>query len=209
LFVQGCPHRCKGCHNPDTHDFSGGYIEEAEQIMREGCIWGERHTFDNKLAFAMLRRLDRRAELGATFRTPPESAVPEMPAALTGDWQGVLDAFEQDNPDEASRLLAPKCDKGNEGNDPPFEGVEGNDSLDGDTPEEPQRVWQQWPSKEWRTDFPPPAGFNGDEYGDWEDPEGYPSDRLCRRRRSPRCGRARRLRTALWCDPDNGTRLPS
>ncbi len=24
LFTQGCPHRCPGCHNPETHDFSAG-----------------------------------------------------------------------------------------------------------------------------------------------------------------------------------------
>lgn len=33
VFVQGCPHRCEGCHNPQTHDFNGGKIETVEEIL--------------------------------------------------------------------------------------------------------------------------------------------------------------------------------
>lgn len=32
VFVQGCPHGCLGCHNPQTHDFSGGYECPVERI---------------------------------------------------------------------------------------------------------------------------------------------------------------------------------
>ena len=26
VFVQGCPHRCPGCHNPGSHDYTGGKL---------------------------------------------------------------------------------------------------------------------------------------------------------------------------------------
>ena len=32
LWTQGCPHQCKGCHNPETWDFEGGYEDETNEI---------------------------------------------------------------------------------------------------------------------------------------------------------------------------------
>ena len=149
----------------------------AEQIMRDGCIVGERHAYDNKLAFAILRRLDRRAELGATFRTPPANQIPCQVPAVSGDWQLLLDALSDDRKEDAALLLTPlppeilppEIVKSNEGNNPPVAGVEGDEM---DQPYVPKRVWQEWQSDEWRTDFPPPPGFDGDENCNWED-EGY------------------------------------
>ena len=35
LFTQGCPHRCPGCHNPDTHDFGGGTPVVLRDILAD------------------------------------------------------------------------------------------------------------------------------------------------------------------------------
>ncbi len=35
VFVQGCPHHCPGCHNPETHPFEGGYLADVEEIVRQ------------------------------------------------------------------------------------------------------------------------------------------------------------------------------
>lgn len=33
IFTQGCPHRCQGCHNPQTHDFANGKFASLQDII--------------------------------------------------------------------------------------------------------------------------------------------------------------------------------
>lgn len=35
VFVQGCPHHCPGCHNPQTWPFAGGYISTPEEVLAQ------------------------------------------------------------------------------------------------------------------------------------------------------------------------------
>lgn len=35
VWTQGCPHNCKGCHNPGTHDFNGGALVDVDYIIDE------------------------------------------------------------------------------------------------------------------------------------------------------------------------------
>ena len=33
VFLQGCPHHCKGCHNPETWDPTGGTLMDTRDIV--------------------------------------------------------------------------------------------------------------------------------------------------------------------------------
>ena len=35
IFVQGCPHDCPGCHNPQTHDPSGGEETDTLELLKK------------------------------------------------------------------------------------------------------------------------------------------------------------------------------
>lgn len=35
VWTQGCPHNCPGCHNPETHDFDGGFLVDVEELKEE------------------------------------------------------------------------------------------------------------------------------------------------------------------------------
>ncbi len=34
IWTQGCNHNCKGCHNPETHDFNGGFLIDIDDIKK-------------------------------------------------------------------------------------------------------------------------------------------------------------------------------
>ena len=66
FFTQGCPHRCFGCHNPETWDFNGGkeftpqVLEDiydalrANGIERNFCIMGGEPLCDENLFLTLL-----------------------------------------------------------------------------------------------------------------------------------------------------------
>lgn len=35
VWTQGCAHKCPGCHNPGTHSFDGGYLEDIDNLKKE------------------------------------------------------------------------------------------------------------------------------------------------------------------------------
>lgn len=64
IFVQGCPHHCVGCHNPQTHSYRGGTMMKLKRIMQEikenpllyGVTFSGGEPFDQPEALAALGR---------------------------------------------------------------------------------------------------------------------------------------------------------
>lgn len=64
IFAQGCKHHCKGCFNPDTHDFNGGYDCDTEKIierinndyMIDGVTFSGGDPFEQAEAFAYIAK---------------------------------------------------------------------------------------------------------------------------------------------------------
>ncbi len=100
VFVQGCPHNCKGCHNPQTHDFAGGKEVDIMQLLDEGLqnplLCGV--TFSGGEPMCQARAL---AELARLFR---ENGVDDI-ACYTGYLVEDLLAGKVDGADELMKEL--------------------------------------------------------------------------------------------------------
>lgn len=35
IFTQGCAHHCPGCHNEETWDFDGGYLQDIDELVAQ------------------------------------------------------------------------------------------------------------------------------------------------------------------------------
>jgi len=156
----------------------------VEQIIKDGEIVAEKHFIDNRLGLAVLKRLDQRAAFPGEGRGPGQrgNAAPQrlgsgLRRKTAGlDWELALTALRTGDEGDIAAALAmlqrpvmssSKGDEVGEVCDPLFESMErGNFDH--------RRLWRRWETDEWRTDFPPPPGFNGHQEGDWED------ERYCR-----------------------------
>lgn len=65
VFCQGCPHRCEGCHNPQSHLFEGGTPKTAQEVfavikgspLARGVTFSGGEPFAQAQAFAALAAL--------------------------------------------------------------------------------------------------------------------------------------------------------
>lgn len=65
IFVQGCPHHCHGCHNPHTHDPSGGHwttvsdliAQYIENPLLDGITFSGGEPFNQPLPLARLGKM--------------------------------------------------------------------------------------------------------------------------------------------------------
>jgi len=175
----------------------------VEQIYRDGELIGERHLLDNRLGLAILRRLDRLAEMGiavstigqrVTLRHNPRHIPACHPHPV--DWLAALDALRSGDDAGVARALA--LVEGNEVEEvegPPNPGSEGGTRAgmpgacracgseagsEDDGLDLTDRCWLDGIDEIWMTDFPPPPGFAGYESRpyDADDPD-EPYTRAC------------------------------
>jgi hypothetical protein len=128
----------------------------VDHFYRDGVLVGERRYTDNRLAYAMLRRLDKLAEqpretAARGRRFDPKLALKALRTGSEEDLAAALAAIESDTSDN-----------------PPFD--EDFDEEMSDSIFATDRVSEEEPGV-WWTNFPPPPGFDGEERGHWSDPD--------------------------------------
>jgi len=148
----------------------------VDQIWKDGEVVAERHRHDNRLSIAVLNRLDARCDRDDRIEAPAVRAA--------ANWEAYLAALAGDRTGEIQAMLAappPEClddDDGailGQGRNSMLihqlhqlrQGKALDEDLDWTDDEDDERIWIE--DNSWRTNFPPPDGFNGHEAGDYGD----------------------------------------
>lgn len=114
VFVQGCPHHCDECHNPQSWDFNGGYeatVDEVfEDIMKNPHLRGV--TFSGGEPFeqteALLDLAQRIKETNLTLMSYSGYTYEELLARndeATNELLGLLDILVDGPYDKSQRNL--------------------------------------------------------------------------------------------------------
>jgi hypothetical protein len=142
----------------------------VERIYKDGVIVAERHKYDNRLTMAVLHRLDARID-----RAEERG---DSHLNLVARWDDYLDAMGEDRVEEGMALLAPSAPEPPAPSTPPADlpAIAGHRELHelhpggrGEMDDDRHRVWEA--EGRWWTDYPPPAGFEGEGRGEYGDPD--------------------------------------
>jgi hypothetical protein len=172
LFAAGLDAACVKARAPLADEaYSRARNGVVERIYKDGVVVAERHRYDNRLTMAVLARLDSRID-----RAEEKGAAH---LALVERWDDYLDAMSEDRREEGLALLAPPAPPAPPEPEPALGRNSGDRELrelrelhpreDAGTDEDGHTVWEG--DDGWWTDYPPPAGFDGEEegrYGDYQ-----------------------------------------
>ena len=168
LFAAGLDAACVKARAPLADEaYSRARNGVVDRIYKDGVIVAERHRYDNRLTMAVLARLDSRID-----RAEEKGAAH---LALVERWDDYLDAVSEDRREDGLALLAPpEPPTPPEPAPAPSENSRdrelrelhlGEDAeIDDDGHE---GIWEDEDC--WWTDYPPPAGFDGEEEGSYGD----------------------------------------
>ena len=100
LFVQGCPHRCKGCHNPESHDPEGGFDMTTGEVFAEitsnphlrGVTFSGGEPFEQVPALLELGTMIKNA--GLTLMSYSGYTLEELQARHDPDTDRLLDMLD-------------------------------------------------------------------------------------------------------------------
>ena len=174
LFAAGLDAACVKARAPLADEaYSRARNGVVERIYRDGVVVAERHRYDNRLTMAVLTRLDSRID-----RAEEKGAAH---LALVANWDEYLDALGEDRSGDALAILesaeaaADEACGGPGGNSRDRElhelHLEREAGMDEETEPDRHKVWEE--EDGWWTDYPPPPGFDGEEEGEYGDPNDH------------------------------------